>query len=73
MCKWHVRNISREPAGQHVGVSEVLGLDFCGPMSVPSLKGRRRYNFVRLISQTLQCCMMLSAPRMRLLARFTER
>jgi hypothetical protein len=41
VCKSHVRRISREPADQNVGVSEVLGLDFCGPMSVPSLGGRR--------------------------------
>jgi hypothetical protein len=38
--KPHVRRISREPADRNVGVFEVLGLDFCGPMSVPSLGGR---------------------------------
>jgi transposase InsO family protein len=43
MCKLHVRRISREPANRNVGVFEVLRLDFCGPMSVPSLGGRR-YN-----------------------------
>jgi hypothetical protein len=41
VCKSHVRRISREPAGRNVGVFEVLGLDFCGPMNVPSLGGRR--------------------------------
>jgi hypothetical protein len=40
VCKSHVRRILREPADQNVGVFKVLGLDFCGPMSVPSL-GRR--------------------------------
>jgi hypothetical protein len=41
VCKSHVRRISHEPAGRNVGVYEVLGLDFCGLMSVPSLGGRR--------------------------------
>jgi hypothetical protein len=44
MCKSRVRNISREPADHPFGAFEVLGLDFCGPMSAPSLGGRR-YNF----------------------------
>jgi hypothetical protein len=43
VCKSHVQSISREPADRNVGVFEVFGLDFCGPMSVPSL-GERRYN-----------------------------
>jgi hypothetical protein len=37
VCKSHVRRISREPADWNVRVFEVMGLDFCGPMSVPSL------------------------------------
>jgi hypothetical protein len=41
VCKPHVGRISREPADRNVGVLEVLGLDFCGPMSDPSLGGRR--------------------------------
>jgi hypothetical protein len=41
VCKSHVRRISREPAGRNVGAFEVLCLDFCGPMSVPSWGGRR--------------------------------
>jgi hypothetical protein len=40
VCKSHVRRISREPAGRSVGVFEVLGLDFCGPVSFLSLGGR---------------------------------
>jgi hypothetical protein len=44
MCKSHVHIISRKPADQYVGVFEILGLDFCCPMSVSSLRGRR-YNF----------------------------
>jgi hypothetical protein len=41
VCRSHVRRILREPADRNVGVFEVLGLDFCGPMSAPSLGGRR--------------------------------
>jgi hypothetical protein len=41
LCKSHARRISREPADRNIGVSEVLGLDFYGPMSVLSLGGRR--------------------------------
>jgi hypothetical protein len=41
VCKSHVRRISREPVDRNVGVFEVLGLGFCGHMSVPSLGGRR--------------------------------
>jgi hypothetical protein len=44
VCKSHSRRISSEPAGRNVGVVEVLGLDFCGLMSVSSLGGRR-YTF----------------------------
>jgi hypothetical protein len=33
---------------RNVGVFEVLGLDFCGPMSVPSMGGRR-YNLCAVI------------------------
>jgi hypothetical protein len=40
VCKSHVRRISCEPADRNVGVFEVLGLDFCGPMGAPSLGGR---------------------------------
>jgi hypothetical protein len=43
VCKSHVRRISREPTDRNVGVFDVIRLDFCGPMSVPSLGGRR-YN-----------------------------
>jgi hypothetical protein len=41
VCKSRVRRISRVPADRNVDVFEVLGLEFCGPMSVPSLGGRR--------------------------------
>jgi hypothetical protein len=40
VSKSHVRRISREPADWNLGVFEVLSMDFCGPMSVPSLGGR---------------------------------
>jgi hypothetical protein len=43
VCKSHVSRVSHEPAHRNVGVCEILGLDFCGLMSVPSLGGRR-YN-----------------------------
>jgi hypothetical protein len=36
VCISHVRRILREPADRNVGVFDVLGLDYCGPMSVPS-------------------------------------
>jgi hypothetical protein len=36
VCKLHVRRISREPGDRNVGVFEVLGLYFCGAMSVQS-------------------------------------
>jgi hypothetical protein len=42
VCNSHVRRISRELAGDwNVVVIEVLGIDLCGPMSVPSLGERR--------------------------------
>jgi hypothetical protein len=41
VCMSHARRISLEPADRNVGVFQVLGFDFCGPMSVPSLGGRR--------------------------------
>ena len=44
VCKSQVRNIPRAPADRDVGLFEVIGVDFCGPMSVPSLGGRR-YSF----------------------------
>jgi hypothetical protein len=43
-CKSQVSNIPRAPADRDVRLFHVIGVDFCGPMSVPSLGGRR-YSF----------------------------
>jgi hypothetical protein len=45
VCKSEVHNISCEPACRNVGLFEVVSVDFCGPMSVPSLR-QRRYGFI---------------------------
>jgi hypothetical protein len=43
-CISKVQDIPRAPADRDVSVFEVVGVDFCSPMSVPSLGGRH-YNF----------------------------
>jgi hypothetical protein len=44
MCKSEVHKISCEPAGRNARIFEVVGVDFCSPMRVPSL-GQRQYSF----------------------------